>query len=116
MDLLTQAIVFADEHPLFVWLVTTAALNAAVRSWPWLSQTIPGRLFAAICGYLGADALGLLKAGAAASGAKALHVAAGAAPTSPPPSAAPAPVAIDAAPPTPRTDDRPAPGEGGRRS
>lgn len=116
MDLLSQALAFADQHPLLVWLVTTAALNAAVRAWPWLSQTIPGRIFVAACGYLGADALGLLKAGAAASGAKTLHLAAGGAPTSAPPSVAPAPVTVEAAPPTPRTDERLAPGEGGRRS
>lgn len=115
MDPLNQALAFIDQHPLLVWLVVTAALNAAVRSWPWLSQTIPGRIFAAACGYLGANPLGLLQAGAAASGARTLHLAAGSAQSSPPPSAAPAPVAVDAAPPTPRTDDRPVPGESGRR-
>lgn len=114
MDPLNQVLTFIDQHPLLVWLVVTAGLNAAVRSWPWLSQTIPGRIFVAVCGYLGADALGLLKASAAASGARTLHLAAGSA-QSTPPSAAPAPVAVDAAPPTPRTDERPAPGESGRR-
>lgn len=118
MDTLNRILLFADQHQLLCWLVATALLNAAARAWPWLSQTWPGRAFAVICAYLGADPLGLLKAGAAGTGAKALHVAAGGSSASPSSLTPAAPVA-DPSPPTPRDPSvRPSAADstGGRRS
>lgn len=117
-DLISQywaaATRFAEAHPLATWFVVTSALNALVRLWPTLKDTLPGRVFAAICQNLGVDPVGVLKLAAAGAGTKALGLAAGSMGTSaealksaPPPSTPPA--LLDAAdpspaPPTPRPD------------